>query len=211
MNVVTDLERSDIWNLIHDTLDERRLAFAVLAYKRHLFATFDGKGYIREYSMRPIILAQFIADNRIIATAKTGRKLEVHRLVVDLIDLDGHDFLQLLDATLHLNRLGWLVPETLDKVLDVGDLFLLVFVSAQLLFASFGSQHHILIVWHLVILCMATGNLDGSRCNIVDESTVVTDKDHRFGLLSQKLLEPLNGIDIQVVGRFIEQQHIGPL
>ena len=48
----------------------------------------------------------------------------------------------MLDSALHLNRLGRLVAEPLDEILDVGNFLLLVFVSTELLLAAFGTQHH---------------------------------------------------------------------
>ena len=41
--------------------------------------------------------------------------------------------------------------------------------------------------------------------NIVDKSTVVAHQYHSLGALSQELLEPLYTLDIEVVGRLIEQ------
>ena len=155
-----------------------------------------------------VILAHLIADDRIIATSETRREFEVHLLVVNLIYLDRHDFLELLDSALHLNRLGWLVAEPLDKILDVGNLLLLVFVGTELLLAAFGTQHHILIVFHLIVFYPSTSNFEGTVSYIVDESTVVAHQNHSLGTLRQELLQPLDTFNIKVVGRLIEEQYI---
>ena len=159
LHIVAYLQRSCKRNLAHDTLHKCGLSLAVLADESHFLTALDGKGDVVENCMRAIILAHLVADNGIVATAKTGWKLEVHLLVVDLVDLNGHDLLQLLDAALHLHGLGGLVAETLYKVLDIGNLLLLVLVGSQLLFAALCTKYHILVVFHTIVLYPAAGYL----------------------------------------------------
>ena len=192
-------------NLVHDTLHESRLTFAILTYKRHLFASLYSKRNVREDGMVAICLAYSIADYRIVATTQTWWKLQVHSRIVYLVDFYRHNLFQLLDAALHLHSLGWLIAESLYEVFDVGNLFLLILVSTNLLLSSLGSEHHILVVFHLIVNSLTTGNLDSAIANIIDESTVVAHQYHSLGALSQELLEPLYTLDIEVVGRLIEQ------
>ena len=46
---------------------------------------------------------------------------------------------------------------------------------------------------------------------MIEEVTVVRDTDYRSLILLQMLLQPVDGFSIEVVGRLIEQQHIGLL
>ncbi len=46
---------------------------------------------------------------------------------------------------------------------------------------------------------------------VVQEVAVVGDADHRSGILLQVLLQPVNRLSIQVVGRLVQQQYIGLL
>ena len=208
LHVMTYLEIARKRNLAHDTLHQSRFTLAVLTYECHFLATLDGKGHMVEDGMIAIILSHLIADNRIIAATETRRELEMHLLGIHLVHLDRNDFLQLLDAALHLYSLGWLIAESLDEVLDIGYFLLLVFVSAELLLTALGTKNHILIVFHLVILYPSAGNLQGAVGYIIDKGTVVTYQHHRLGTLSQELLQPLDTLDIEVVGRLIEEEYI---
>ena len=57
----------------------------------------------------------------------------------------------------------------------------------------------------------ATGNLDGTIGHVIDESTVVTHEHHRLAIACKEVLEPLDTLDIEVVGGLVEEQHIGML
>ena len=205
---MTYLEIARKRNLAHDTLHQGRFTLTVLTYERHFLATLDGKVHMVEDGMLAIILSHLIADDRIIATAETRRELEMHLLGIHLIHLDRNDFLQLLDAALHLYSLGWLIAETLDEVLNIGYFLLLVLISTELLLTALGTKYHILVVFHLVILYPSAGNLQGAVGYIIDKGTVVTYQHHRLGTLRQELLQPLDTLDIEVVGRLIEEEHI---
>ena len=50
-----------------------------------------------------------------------------------------------------------------------------------------------------------TIELDDARGNTTDEGTVMADEQHRTAIGLQKLLEPQDGFDIEVVGRLVEQ------
>ena len=158
--------------------------------------------------MLAIVLAHLVADDRIVAAAEARRELEVHLLVIDLIHLDRHDFLQLFDTTLHLYRLGWLISESLYKVLDVSDFLLLVLVSPQLLLTSLLAEHEVLVILHLVVLHPAASDFEGTIGYIINKGTVVAHQDHCLGALGEKLLQPLDTLDVEVVGRLIEQEYI---
>ena len=105
---------------------------------------------------RSIHLLDILADYGIVARAQARGKLQVHRRVVNLVNLYGHYLLQLLHLLLHLHGLGGLVAEALYEGFHVLYLLLLVLVSPQLLFAALTSQHHILIIFHLVVYDTAT-------------------------------------------------------
>ena len=47
--------------------------------------------------------------------------------------------------------------------------------------------------------------------HVVEEVAVVRDGNHRAGILLQVLFQPVNRLGIEVVGRLVEQQHIGLL
>ena len=132
----------------------------------------------------------------------------MHLLVIHLIHLNRHDFLQLLDAALHLHSLGRFIPEALYKVLNISDLLLLVLVSPQLLFATFLTKDDILIVFYFVVLYPSAGNLQRTIGDIIDKRTVVAHEYDSLCALSKKLFQPLDTFNIKMVGRLIEQEDI---
>ena len=209
LHIVAYLQRSCKRNLAHDTLHKCGLSLAVLADESHFLTALDGKGDVVENCMRAIILAHLVADNGIVATAKTGWKLEVHLLVVDLVDLNGHDLLQLLDAALHLHGLGGLVAETLYEVLNIGDFFLLILIGAELVLAAFGAEAHKLVVGHLIVHDFAAGDFHRAVGHVVDKGAVVAHEHHRAAAAGEEVFEPAYALDVEVVGRFVEQQHVG--
>ena len=58
---------------------------------------------------------------------------------------------------------------------------------------------------------MSEFDLKGAVCGVVDKRAVVRDEDHRVGRGGHKRFEPLNRLYIEVVGRFVEQEHVGAL
>ena len=159
--------------------------------------------------MLAITLRHLVADDGVVATSKTGRELQVHGRVIDLVDLDGHDFLQLLHLLLHLHGLRGLVAETLDEVLHLGDFLLLVLVGPQLLFAALLAQHDVLIIFYAIIDNPSARDFQRTVRHIIYKGTVVADEHHCPTPLCEQLLQPLNGLNVEVVCRLVEQQHVG--
>ena len=117
--------------------------------------------------------------------------------------------LQLLDAALHLHGLGGLVAETLDEGFRVLYLFLLVLPGPQLLFPPLLAQADEFVILHLVVVDAAAGYLDGAGGDIVEEGAVVADQHHGIGPGGKELLQPLDGLDVQVIGRLVQQEDVG--
>ena len=197
-----------VGNFAHDTLYQRRLTFAVLAHEGHLLATVDGEVDVVENYVVAIGFRHILANDRIVATTAGADKLQAQGGVVFLVHLDAFDFLQLLDATLHLHGLGSLVAETLDEGFSVLDLLLLVLVGTELLLAAFLAQDDKLVVLHLVVVDASAGYFDGAGRDVVQEGTVVADQHHGIGARGEEVLQPLDGLDVQVVGRLVQQQYV---
>ena len=194
--------------LAHDALHQRRLTLTILTHEGHFLATLDGQVDIRENGMGTIVLADILADNGIVTTTQTGRKFQAQGRVVNLIDLDGHNLLQLFHLLLHLYGLGGLIAEALNELTHLLNLLLLILVGAQLLFTTLLAQHDILVVLHLVVHNLPTGNLQRAIGDIVDEGAIVTDQHHSLCRLCQPLLQPLYRLNIQMVGGLVEQQDV---
>ena len=159
--------------------------------------------------MGTIILTYIVADDGVITTSETRRELQVHRRVVHLIDLDRNNLLQLLDLLLNLNSLCGLITEALDEGLHVSHFLLLVLIGPYLLLAALLSQHDILIILHLIVDHLPARDFQRAVRHIIYKGTVMTHKDDCTRRLGQELLQPLNRLDIEVVGGLVKQEHIG--
>src|SRR5574344_1059229 len=78
LHIVSHLEVTIKGYLVHDTFHECGFSFTVSSHESHFLATFYTQRHIAEHGMLAIVLAHILADNREVATAQTGRKLEVH-------------------------------------------------------------------------------------------------------------------------------------
>ena len=159
--------------------------------------------------MLAVVLAHVLTDDGVVARAKARRKLQMHRCVVHFVHLNRHNLLQLLYAALHLNGLRRFVSETFYKVLYISYFLLLVLVSAQLLFVAFGTQFHVLVVLHLVVVHLSARYLYGAVSDVVDECAVVAHQNQSLCALLQESLKPTDTLDVEVVGRLVEQQYVG--
>ena len=133
----------------------------------------------------------------------------MHRRVVDLVHLDGHHLLQLTQTLLHLHGLRGLIAEALHERAYVGHLLLLVLIGTQLLFASLAPEGDILVVLHPVVDHTAAADLQRAVRHIINKGAVVAHQHHRPAPLRQQLLQPLDALDVEVVRRLVEQQHVG--
>ena len=110
----------------------------------------------------------------------------------------------MFDAALYLYRLGGFVTETFNEIFGILYLFLLIFVSAELLFAAFFTELYKLVVLYLIIIDTSTGNLNGTSGDVVQESTVMADEYHCVGTGRKEILQPLDAFYVEVVCRLIE-------
>ena len=179
LDVVSDLERAHVIQLTHDTFDECGFTFAVLADKGYFFASADGKSNIMKDIMGTEIFAQVFYYQGKIAAPRGRRKTQIEFAGVLHIHLQPLQFLQLFDAALHLYRFGGFVSEPLDKILCVGDHFLLVLVGAYLLLMPFLAQLHKAAVVDVVIIDASERNLNCPSAHVVNKRAVVADHEHR--------------------------------
>ena len=194
-------------NLAHDALYHRGLSLAVTTYKGDLFPTLYRQVNMVEHHT-VVFLAGILANHRIVTAALAARELQVQGTVVHLIHLDGDNLLELANTLLNLYRLCCLIAETLDKRLGICNLLLLVLVGTQLLLTALRTQVHILVIPDLVVIHTSAAYLQRTVRHIVDKRTVMTDQHHGTGIRSQKLLQPLYTLNVQMVRRLVKQQYI---
>ena len=127
------------------------------------------------------------------------------------IHMRGGNFLhasERLDAALRLSRLGGLCLEAIDIGLEVGD-FTLLFHKRGLLL---GKLHRALGLERRIVSAVQAQPLPFDMANgirhSIEEFTVVRNHQQRAGITQQPLLQPDDGIQIQVIGGFVEQQQL---
>ena len=126
---------------------------------------------------------------------------DLHFLDLDLVDL--------LEAGGRLARLGGVGTETGDEGLQVGNLGLLLGVVGDQTLAGLGGRRHVLVVVARVDAQLAVIQIRHVGADGVQEVTVVRDDDHGAFTIVEHLLQPADGVDVQVVGRFVQQQDVG--
>ena len=128
---------------------------------------------------------------------------------VDVINDDLIHLLKQLHAALHLFGLGGFIAKTLNESFDVLNLALLVLVGRALHVDTLFTQADIVRIRHLIVVYLAIADFHRPEGEVVQESAVV--RDHQDGAIIglQKAFEPLDGLDVEVVGRFVEKKQIG--
>ena len=117
--------------------------------------------------------------------------------------------LQLIDARkCALSRRG-AHEIAVDIVLKLGDLFLLLFVFTPLLLQKLFFQHFILAVIAFEGEHLSAFQLQRARSEAVEEVTVVGDDEHRPAIGREIIFEPEERLDVEVVGRLVEDEKLG--
>ncbi|MCY1292592.1 hypothetical protein D9M70_418250 [compost metagenome] len=97
--------------------------------------------------------------------------------------------------------------ERADELLQFGDLRLLLGVVREQAFAGLGGGGHVLVVVAGEQAQLAVVQVGHVRAHAVQEVTIVGNDDHRAVARGQHVFQPTDGVDVQVVGRLVEQQH----
>ena len=72
-------------------------------------------------------------------------------------------------------------------------------------------ENNVLGVVDIIVVDGSASNLDGAICDIVKEGTVMAHQHNAAATLGKELLEPLDGFDVEVVGRLVEEEEIRSL
>src|SRR5690606_31734105 len=123
----------------------------------------------------------------------------------ELVDLD---LLNLLGAAGSLLGLGGVGREARYELLQFGNLGFLLGVLALLAFTRLGAGDHKVVVGARVNLDIAVVDIGHVGTHGVQEVTIVRNNDHRALHVIDDVFQPTNGVDVQVVGRFVEQQDV---
>ena len=193
-----------IGNYSHNTLYQGRFSFTILSYECYLLPPIDGEVDIVKNNMRTVCFPDILTDHGIITTTAGTDKFETEGGIIFFIYLNALYFLQLLDTALYLYGFSCFIAETFDKILSVLYLFLLILIGTALLLTAFFTQYDKLVVFYSVIVDLSAGDLNGTGSDIIEESPVVADQHYGIGTCRQEVFQPLDTLDIKVVGWLIQ-------
>ena len=134
------------------------------------------------------------------------RRLELGVGVRGRGELDALDHLH---PRLRLAGLARLGLEAIDEGLQMRDLTLLLAAQCALLGHALGAQALELRVVAGIERGRALREMQRVGRDGIEEIAVVRDHQHRARIADQPGLQPQHGIEIEVVGRFVEQQDVG--
>ena len=161
--------------------------------------------------MRAVALGEAIDNHGISTRSHSRQEGEMHRRAVNILYLDAVDLGELLDAALYLYGLRRLVSEAFDEVFGSLDFLLLVLISTALLLESLFTKDEVMAVVRLIVVQSSQLDLQRTVRRRIDKRTVVRDEDQGSLSRSDEALQPTDRFDIEVVRRFVKQEHIGSL
>ena len=188
--------------------NEGRLALAVLADERDFLAAHKLQIESAQNVLGAVVLVDSVQARHDFARVGCGRKLKAHLPRVLVVDLDDFDSVQLLDEGLRKRGLARLGAEPVDQLLGMLDFLVLVGLGLALLLANFFAKREVLEVGHVVVVALAEHNLEGAVGRVVQEGAVVRHQNDGLVALGQEFFEPQNRLDVEVVRRFVEQEHV---
>ena len=187
---------------------ERRLARAVGAEERDAVAALDEQVDPLEDPRRAVRLVHALQVEHHPPALLAGREREMDALALGR-HLDGHDLVEHLDPVLHLGGLGGGVPEPVDEHLDPCDFLVLPPLGVAQPLEALVALHEVLGVVAVVVDERAQVDVGDAIHHGVEEEPVVRHENHRVRVVVQVLLEPVPRVEIEVVGRLVEEEQVG--
>src|SRR5204862_3761551 len=134
---------------------------------------------------------------------------ELQPAAVARVALDAVDLVELLQAVLGLARLGRLVAKALDEALHALDLGLLLLDGAPERELARGLLAAPRVPGAVEEARAAGLELEDGGADGLQEPAIVGHEDDGRVEVEQRLLEPLERLDVEVVGRLVEEQEVG--
>ena len=199
-------------SLADQRLDEGRLAGAVGPDERDVLAALEPQLGVGEQDARRIgadLQARVVELEDDAPRALGLLEGELEPAPVARVALDALDLVELLEPVLGLARLGRLVAEALDEALHALDLGLLLLDRA-----AEGELARRLLAAPRVPGAVeearaARLELEHRGADRLQEPAVVGHEHDGRVEVEQRLLEPLERLDVEMVGRLVEQQQVG--
>ena len=197
------------FDFVGEDFEKGGFASAVGADEGDAFATFDLEVEAAIDDMVAVGHVDAFEQDGALAAAFGLRDAETERFFRGLGALDFFHALDLLELALGLGGFGGDGAEAVGEFLERGDFLLLVFVGGGLDFVI------ALALVHRggVVAGVVDEFFGGDFVNAVDEGVhefeIVGDEQEGTGAGFEILLEPEEGEEVEVVGRFVEEEEVG--
>ena len=188
------------------TEDFQQCGFAcsIRAHQHGPLALFDFEVEILINNLFAVGLPNALERNHPLTASWRLWKTETHGRLVGLGRLNAHHAAELLDAVLRLCGLAGFRTEAVDEILKVGDLLLLIAVGGELLLLAGFLLVQTGVVVSRVANEFAVPDFDNPPADEVEEFTVVRNSENGPRITHEMVLEPPEGLQIEVVGRLVE-------
>ena len=130
-------------------------------------------------------------------------------LAAGRFDVFEFDFLDLARARGRLARLGLVGGETAHEVLQLGHFLLCLGVGGEQLLAHLGRGKHVIVVVARIDAQAPVVHVCHVGAHAVQEVPVVGNDEHGRAARVQHALKPADRIDVQVIGRLVQQHDVG--
>ena len=188
---------------------QRRLAGAVGADERDAVAALHHQVHVLEHDVLGVRSPHALQLEEDAAGPGRVGELETDLLALGR-DLDQLDLVEHLDAALDLAGLGGLVAELVDEEGGLLDLFLLPPVRLPQAVHARLVLHDVVRVVAVIVGERSQAHLGDAQDGGVEEVAVVGDEHDRPRVVVQVLLEPVARREVQVVGRLVHEEQVGP-
>ncbi|CAM2159478.1 hypothetical protein PT2222_50316 [Paraburkholderia tropica] len=196
-----------------ERLDQRRFTLAVRAQQPDALAVLYGQRHTLDDRRFGAVFGAIAAAHVFHHEHGIGRGIGRAELESERRGgMRGRDQLHLferLHTALRLARLGGLGLEAVNEALQMRDGFLLLFVGALLQRELLCAQDLELRIVAAVAFDLLIFQMQRDVADCVEEFAVVRNDDKRARIAMQPVFEPDDGVEVQVVRGFVEQQQVG--
>ena len=194
-----------------DDAHERRLAEAVVADHRHLVAARDVEGHVVEDVLHAVVGEEHVLTAEHLDAGR--RRLGETQAPAPRVALREHDALlvDLVDellAALRLRGLRGLRAEAVHEPLELLAVVVLVLLRGDEVLVAHLALAEVPVEVALVARARAGVHLHDDARERLEQVAVVRDEHERAAVELEVALEPVDGGEVEVVGRLVEQEEV---
>ena len=191
----------------HQGFDERRLARAVGAQQTDTRTRMQIEFDIAQHRVTCVAHHHVVQAEQRIGNAIRFQYAKVKRRI-DMGRRHGLHALEFFETTLGLARLGSFGTETPHEGFDLRHALLLTLVEGLLLGKPFGTLHFKSRIIAAIKPHLLVFDMHDVGYHSIKEIAVMGDQQQGAGIALQPVFEPIGGVEVEVIGGFVEQQQI---